>query len=417
MYLLRKVDAGFVNVMLGFWQSVAIFQKFKLHWSPEIENMFSWMSALNFNIELASPECYIHKSGYELRWYTTILCPGAMLLLILTIVLVEYLTRKLRIWMRLNYGGMLNVYRNTHYSQSPLSSPFQAGSLTRTTFRTSFSVAGSFSRRGDTFQENRNPKDEFDLAKVQYDIPFYLRMAALFHTFLGTMFMALCRAALEFFKCSNIDGKYYFDPEPARLCYEPWWWNMFPLAAGSVVMYVIGIPVYTLAMMFKRIKAENTQPELRTWIHWQVLFITENESQVYRAGFEYWSCFSLLWRLMLIVSQIFFGSFVAAQALMTVCLLQMVAVIHNWLLPYSKMTLNRLEETSLLVSSLILLSGLLFYSNQFSNDGYRFLLSVLVILILLACSVAMIMTFLYHCRNVIVAYRDRLRKLADGYGW
>jgi hypothetical protein len=64
--ILRKIDLGFMSILVSYLQTVAIFQTFKLEWPKLVLAMFGYISALNLNIELTSPECFIEQGNQEL---------------------------------------------------------------------------------------------------------------------------------------------------------------------------------------------------------------------------------------------------------------------------------------------------------------------------------------------------------------
>lgn len=85
-YLNRKqVNLGVLSIGVDYFQILAIFARSKVEWPPGLQNLFRVLSAFNFNIDLAAPDCLSPNLGFTTKFLATLglpLAAGALFLLL-----------------------------------------------------------------------------------------------------------------------------------------------------------------------------------------------------------------------------------------------------------------------------------------------------------------------------------------------
>jgi len=95
--------------------------------------------------------------------------------------------------------------------------------------------------------------------------------------------------------------------------------------------------------------------------------------QKYNDNARWWEAIILLRKLVLVVFSLFFTNYVVAKALGTVCLITVAFVLQRNKMPYRFGFNNFLESILLLAQLVLLLAGMLFYSNSINNAEQIFL--------------------------------------------
>lgn len=98
MILLRRIDLGFMSIMITYMQTISVFQQFRLEWPQQVIEMFRVFSVFNLNIDLAAPECFMGdqaNGSYELKYFGTLALPlilsGAVILALIISRIVKFL--------------------------------------------------------------------------------------------------------------------------------------------------------------------------------------------------------------------------------------------------------------------------------------------------------------------------------------
>ncbi len=238
-------------------------------------------------------------------------------------------------------------------------------------------------------------------------IPFYATMINLFIMFLCLAYLALSRTSLEIFDCSKQGDEWWFDVEPSRKCYEKWWYKMLPFAFAGILFYVIGIPLLIIWLFMMRRRALTKEDEERTGFERVVLYVTYREKKEYRDGKEFWDAVLLGRKLLIVISQLFFTSFVVLQAIFLVVVFQIVGIAHTHHKPYVSHTLNNLEMATLVASSLVLISGIMFYVGELKTLDQVLALSVSVIFVILMSTLVVVMVLVTHLRISYQRYKQK----------
>ena len=93
-YFLNKksVNLAFVSIGVDYFQILALFATSRVTWPATIKEIFTLMSAFNFNLEITAPECSFPELGFKLKWMLIMALPLAALTLfgLLHVSLVGY---------------------------------------------------------------------------------------------------------------------------------------------------------------------------------------------------------------------------------------------------------------------------------------------------------------------------------------
>jgi hypothetical protein len=313
--LLRKIDLGFFSILISFFQIISVFSSFELTWPQSVLNMFNFVSFLNLNIDLASPECFVgdNSQTYELKFYATLGFPVALLMFSLVLI------------------GSRHYYRA--YRRGRAQTPEDADEYVDDTF--SFSAS----------------------------------MAAIYLLGMSLMYLMLSRRSLELFDCTyDGAGNYFFEYEPNRLCYAPdavWYWRLFPWTIISILVYVIGFPVLMVWLTVTRGKYLEIREDERTPFQQFLLLATYKKQSEYKQGYEFWEVVVALRKLLIVMIQVFFTRYAPFQAILVCFVFQAAVLLQLRYEPYSLPSLNSLEITTLIASIGVLMSGMIFYISDF----------------------------------------------------
>jgi hypothetical protein len=327
-----------------------------LTWPQSVLNMFNFVSVLNLNIELASPECFVgdNSQTYELKFYATLGFPVALLLFALALIAGRHYYRS---------------YKRTHAE-----------------FPEEYA--------DDTFE-------------------FSASMAAIYLLSMSLMYLMLARRSLELFDCTyDGAGNYFFEYEPNRLCYAPealWYWHLLPWAIASILVYVIGFPVVMSWLTVTRGKYVDLREEERTRFQEFLLLATYKKQSEYRQGYEFWEVVVALRKLLIVMVQVFFTRYAPFQAVLVCCVFQASVLLQLRHEPYSLPVLNNLELTTLIASIGVLMAGMIFYVSDFP-DFYADFLGYTVVSAIACCGVAIMGALL---RYFVVTYKGQSKPAAQ----
>jgi hypothetical protein len=92
MILLRRIDLGFMSILITYLQTISVFQQFQLEWPQQVIDMFRVFSVFNLNIDLAAPECFMGdqaNGSYELKYFGTLALPLILSGLVIVAVVIS----------------------------------------------------------------------------------------------------------------------------------------------------------------------------------------------------------------------------------------------------------------------------------------------------------------------------------------
>ncbi|KNC55675.1 uncharacterized protein AMSG_01945 [Thecamonas trahens ATCC 50062] len=179
-------------------------------------------------------------------------------------------------------------------------------------------------------------------------------------TFGPLVYIPLSRAALVFFDCTQYpDGKWYLDAEPSLQCFVGKWLATLELAIMGVGLYVVALPILFAAVLYKY--RHSLRSPLVT-LRYGSLYA------VFRQHYYYAGMPVMFKRLLIII--LFSG-------LLVVFVTSMLLLTKYS--PYTYHPLNVIETKLDLSIVALLVAGLLFWMDEFPNDGTYAVFVVLVL--------------------------------------
>ena len=185
---------------------------------------------------------------------------------------------------------------------------------------------------------------------------------------------------------------------------QDWWLQLLPWSLLAIVFYVIGYPVVSALLVFKQHDILLKPVLFRK--QWETLIteITYSKKQEFKEKCEYWHVLVSMRQFALTVIQLFFTGYTPLQVNM-MCLVFLAAIIFQMhKLPYSSMSLNHLETTSLASSMVVLI-----HVSEFT-DAQEDAFSVIIILIAVGATCSVAYGLIVHSH---VMYQDAKKKLME----
>ena len=109
-YIMKKnrVSLGIFSIAVDYLQILALLSATKTPWPQVILDLYTWLSAFNFNINITAPECAF-ELAYEDKWRMILIMPGFLFIGVFVFNNVMILVNKLI----LNKHGK-EIYAHTH---------------------------------------------------------------------------------------------------------------------------------------------------------------------------------------------------------------------------------------------------------------------------------------------------------------
>ena len=400
--ILRKIDLGFIGILITYFQTIAIFQSFRLKWPTLITDLFKLVSIFNLNIELTSPECYLaedNSQSYEYKYFATLAAPAALTAGVLVVILLHKIYTRIAACFKPQKGALKSKEPETAAQDPNIKASHVMSEVEPGMEELANKMASKWSipvAKMDILEEDDGENQSVTAA---------LLAALLFA--LKLLYLTLSRRAFEILNCVQDDsGIWYFEIEPSRKCYsEDWWWSLFPYAVASIVVYVIGIPAVSLYVAIRRIKILKKRPYERNDREIFMLQLTYKKQREFRVGCDYWDVMIMTRKLLIVASQLFFTGYTGFQAVLLLLVLFVSQLLHKDVMPYTISSLNFLESSILSSSVLVLLGGLLFYLAEFPSL-YMEILAFLIVIIVTVSTFMVLMMLVKHFRESYVEYKN-----------
>jgi hypothetical protein len=181
----------------------------------------------------------------------------------------------------------------------------------------------------------------------------------------------LVSTALEIFACTRQrDGAVALVADPSLICYEAWWWRLFPVSVVALLIYGLGIPL-TLGWWLRRSKDRLTEPEFA--LRYGALYAA------YKLEHPYWESVVMLEKAVIALIGMILTGFVSLQLAMLGVLFTVTIVVSKGRDPYVRKEDNRLQEVLRWCSLVVLSAGHTFHTDDFPNDTVRSILTVTAI--------------------------------------
>eukprot|EP00003_Mantamonas_plastica_P024620 TRINITY_DN4623_c0_g1_i12.p1 TRINITY_DN4623_c0_g1~~TRINITY_DN4623_c0_g1_i12.p1 ORF type:complete len:714 (-),score=242.37 TRINITY_DN4623_c0_g1_i12:2425-4566(-) len=348
-----------VALAITHLQVMSTFSDYQLKWPEQVQEMLNMFSIAQFNIDTAAPECSLADSWtFETRFWFTMLLP----LLVLVGVILRVIGQFLRGMLVLKYGHRFEQ-RYPSFCAEPDVNQSKFGlamSVTRYNFSTLFTQAEIV--------------DQETLRYIINEIVFTL----------GLVYITVCTRVLEIFDCSEIgNGVLVMDAAPDVECWKEGNMQSRLLIPAFMFLglYVIGIPVMVLTIMYRG-KMRNRLHETSFVQKYSTLFAR------YDARFYWFEGAVLLRKGAIVAVKLFATGLPALQGLLGIIVLGIATIVQFRFDPYLTRNQNRLESILLVLSTLILVNGMVFVTDSVSPQaeaGWSTVTVGVAVFALLAC--------------------------------
>lgn len=205
-------------------------------------------------------------------------------------------------------------------------------------------------------------------------------MVNAFCLILSLLYIVLSSAALFLFDCSKQTqtGSYYLDGLPAKQCFGQWWKKRVPVAIVAIVIYVVGIPVGFVLLVFhgqRRLQPETFQRRFGAVVG------------KYKPAFAWWEPLIMVRKLAIVLCKVMFTSIPILQAIMALSVICVSTALHIHFHPMLERKINFLETVLLTCSAAILLAGILLDSTDFEGTQRTAVTALFVVVLAVACLV------------------------------
>ncbi|KAI9138145.1 hypothetical protein BKA69DRAFT_820454 [Paraphysoderma sedebokerense] len=207
LYVLARTSTGpgfgIATITLNFFQIVALLRLVDLKWPTELQTVWQMVSLAILNIEFFALECFFvdGKINFSSKLKFALLLPIVLLALVIVLKflnsLAQYVTKRL-----------------THYRAT---------------------------RRNGKKGNLKRPQWKFRLSKNAI-----LDVFKTFNVLMPLIYMTVTSYSLALFDCTKeSDGVYYLDADTSLTCFDEWWIADLGIGVAAVIVYVIGIPLYS----------------------------------------------------------------------------------------------------------------------------------------------------------------------------
>ena len=181
---------------------------------------------------------------------------------------------------------------------------------------------------------------------------------------------------------------------------------MLPYSIITSVVYIVGTIVIAI---FVDKKAGNIREKVKkatidgkssnykcTKIEWLLLDMTQTDFPVYRSEFLHWDAIIMIRKLLLSIVMNFMTHTPQTQCVLLIMIFLISLVVQNHNRPFYKENINKLEETTLISSSMVLLVGLVASAKETTDPIFIFVLGLLLITFICGTGVLMFWKILQH---------------------
>ncbi|KAI9143971.1 hypothetical protein BKA69DRAFT_897617 [Paraphysoderma sedebokerense] len=255
---MRIYQFGFalINILINFLQTIWVLRKVRLDWPPELLTVIDYFNIMNFNVEFVSPECII-QSSLNFSQKLRIVLSLPIVLFTATSIVILFFTIIKTVRKLLGADNQSTTVEMLNHRNKP--------------------------------QKNHRP--------------FGLTLMKIFNASLSILYVHLAAKSLSLFDCTlEDDGKAYL---VSLVCYTDWWYQDLPFGIGSIIIYVIGIPVYFAFLCFIYYQ---TKFKGESWERWRRISrqILHGDGD-FKPEFQHFVILQLLQKLAIVAISIFFS--------------------------------------------------------------------------------------------------------------
>ncbi|KAI9138133.1 hypothetical protein BKA69DRAFT_1093477 [Paraphysoderma sedebokerense] len=306
----------------------------RLNWPEPLLQLFSWLSFVNFNVELVSPECLVTGQSFDFSF-------------------------KMKLSLSIPLFALIFA----------LSVPL---------FKHIIDVSAPFLKHIIDVSKPSGKKSVDQIA----DGTALVRVFKGYMSFLNLLFVHVATSSLAMFDCTKeADNLSYLDSDPSLRCYESWYYQDLPYAMAGLCCYVLGIPVVSVIFSYAARRARDTSAKVNSiWDKFQLFSeAIMNTNHEFKTDYQFMSVVQLFQKLFLVVVNIFFTRYVGLQIILTLLFLFCsVELVARWR-PYQFPVLNKFDILSNVTSMLVLGFGLTFHFDRLSNSLHGLVIIILII--------------------------------------
>ncbi|KAI9139311.1 hypothetical protein BKA69DRAFT_1086439 [Paraphysoderma sedebokerense] len=246
----RGATFGLVSILVNFIQTILLLRQMRLNWPEAILTVFSWLSFINFNVELAGPECLVTEQSFDFSFKMKLSLSIPLIVLSIALLMpgVTYL---------------INLVK-----------PNAMG----------------------------NPDGNSDDKTL-------VRVVKAYMSVLSLLFVHVATSSLALFDCTQeADNLSYLDSDPSLRCYEPWYYRDLPYGYAGLCLYVLGIPLQSLIVSYAAHRARTDPSNSDSIRNRFPLFCQKimDSSHEFKEDYQFISVLQLFQKLFMVVVNIFF---------------------------------------------------------------------------------------------------------------
>ncbi|KAJ6246281.1 insulin-like growth factor binding protein [Anaeramoeba flamelloides] len=333
-----KAYFGSFAIAFSFLQILSIILDLKIDWPSGIQGTLKLTSMFNFNPDWLALECSLNFN-YEERWILIMLSPLLFLLMALIVYLLVFLQ-----------SIFVERYGYRILDKFPSLSTVPSRTTENKFFYYCYSVRYQFMRM---FLSGYSRDERKGLKK---------NLINSYTTLLSFIYLLLSLQIFQIFDCSVEDenGDREFEADPQHNCFDSWWWKLAPWAIFCGVIYIIGIPIALFWLMWKYSKKLDEQ---------KFDEIFGLMCSRYSKSYFYWECMVMFRKLLIVAFQVFLTKSPVEQMICCITVILVALLLQAAYKPYLALRHNYLEFVLLLVSEIILFSGLIFSSPDYFGEN------------------------------------------------
>ncbi|KAJ3452430.1 hypothetical protein M0812_04198 [Anaeramoeba flamelloides] len=349
---------GSISILVSFFQIIILFPKMLFNWPAGIIDLFKSLTFFNFNIDFLALECSVNLT-YIQKWFAIQLLPQFIWLLFSLLYL------------------LLFIHSNFIKCMGPkLLNKFPSFCLKPDNNEQNRFLLPIYYSRYYFFKFWVNGLDRNGLRDFKNNcINSYV-------AFLFLMYLVLCLKILEFFNCSEIDSashgktqQYILNENPNHYCYDKWWYTYLPFVIAFGVLYILGIPLLLVWMLYYYSKKVNEK------IFNKKLGLLTNR---FKREYFYWEFVITMRKIIVVIFVLYLAKYPYYQLLIFNLLFLFSILVQMYCQPFNTKPRNFLEFILLTITQLILICGMIFYSRDFDNlsaDMQTYVSDLIIVLI------------------------------------
>ncbi|KAJ3426191.1 insulin-like growth factor binding proteinn-terminal [Anaeramoeba flamelloides] len=364
---------GSISILISFFQIITLFPSMLFNWPIEVLDFFQNLTFFNFNMDFLALECSLNLS-FKQKWFLIQLLPIITLFFFVILYAGAYLHSRM---VKRIGNKILNKYPNlctkpSKNEQNYFTFPLYYLRYYSTTLMT-------------------NGMDKNDLKQFKYNC------INSFIALLFIMYLILCLKILELFDCSKSRNSnsedqiiitYTLNTSPEYKCYDDWWYNFLPFIIIFGILYIIGIPAFLVWSLWYHSKKVDEK------IFKQRLGLLTNR---FKKEWFFWEFVITIRKFLVVIFVLYLSNVPRAQLIIFNIIFLFSILMQASCNPFNTRPRNFLEFSLLTITQLILLFGMIFYSqeiNIISHNGKNYLANFIIFLLAFSFVFWLVVVFL-----------------------